>query len=243
MVVVDEVGVPLVRLPAEESVEALEPASQRPLPLRRGHVHLVFRRQMPLADGVGVPARATQDLGEVRALERNVTVRVGIAVGDLRDPRHAVRRVVPARHETGPGRRAQRRRVEVRERESRIGDPLDVRRRNQTSERLHRREADVVKDDVDDVGCSLRRRRLLERAPVRRRVLDVDVDPSREPLRHDRSLPSCGDVRQRRSTPAETPGFEPGRELSPPNRLAGGSFRPLRHVSVAESTVGRSAPR
>src|SRR6187397_2981813 len=36
---------------------------------------------------------------------------------------------------------------------------------------------------------------------------------------------------------AETPRFELGRELSPPNRLAGGSFRPLRHVSVDEFTV------
>src|SRR3954466_13086742 len=35
---------------------------------------------------------------------------------------------------------------------------------------------------------------------------------------------------------AETRGFDPGGSSTPPNRLAGGSFRPLRHVSVAEST-------
>ena len=34
---------------------------------------------------------------------------------------------------------------------------------------------------------------------------------------------------------AETGGFEPPRECYPPNRLAGGCFRPLSHVSAAES--------
>ena len=34
---------------------------------------------------------------------------------------------------------------------------------------------------------------------------------------------------------AETPGFEPGKECYPLNRLAGGSFRPLRHVSAKDS--------
>jgi hypothetical protein len=33
---------------------------------------------------------------------------------------------------------------------------------------------------------------------------------------------------------AETGGFEPPREFYPPNRLAGGCFRPLSHVSVNE---------
>ena len=35
----------------------------------------------------------------------------------------------------------------------------------------------------------------------------------------------------------------PGRSSTPRNRLAGGSFRPLRHVSVAESTVAPRAAR
>jgi hypothetical protein len=41
VVVVDEVGISLVRLAAEEAVEALEAPAQRPAPLPRGHVDLV----------------------------------------------------------------------------------------------------------------------------------------------------------------------------------------------------------
>jgi hypothetical protein len=37
---------------------------------------------------------------------------------------------------------------------------------------------------------------------------------------------------------AETAGFEPARECYPPNRLAGGCFRPLSHVSGNDSTEG-----
>ena len=57
-----------------------------------------------------------------------------------------------------------------------VGDPLDVRRLDQPAVRLHRREADVVEDDVEHVRRALRRRRLRVRLPVGRRVLDVDVD-------------------------------------------------------------------
>ena len=37
-----------------------------------------------------------------------------------------------------------------------LGDALDVRRLDQAAERLHRREADVVEDDVEDVGRAVR---------------------------------------------------------------------------------------
>ena len=76
MVVVDEVRVPLVRLAAEEAVVALEAAAERPLALRRGEVHLVLGAEMPLADDVGVPAALAEHLGDVRALEGDVAVRV-----------------------------------------------------------------------------------------------------------------------------------------------------------------------
>ena len=42
---------------------------------------------------------------------------------------------------------------------------------------------------------------------------------------------------------AETPGFEPGKECYPLNRLAGGSFRPLRHVSAKDSRRWRRGSR
>ena len=49
VVVVDEVGIPVVGLAAEPSVEAFEPAPQRPPALERGEVALLARRQVPLA--------------------------------------------------------------------------------------------------------------------------------------------------------------------------------------------------
>ena len=56
VVVVDEVGVPLARVPAEEAVEALEAAPERPAVVRAGRRLLVARGQVPLADHVGAVA-------------------------------------------------------------------------------------------------------------------------------------------------------------------------------------------
>ena len=184
VVVVDEVGIPLVRLRPEEPVEALEAAAERPLRLPRGKGHLIGGRQVPLADGVGVPAALAEHLGDGRALERNVAVHARVAVGCLGDAGHPVRRVVPAGHQARAGRRAERRRVEVRVREAALGDPVDVRRLDQPAERLHRRVADVVEDDVEHVRRPSGRDRLRVRLPVRDRVPDVDVDRPFEGLAH-----------------------------------------------------------
>ena len=131
MVVVDEVRIPLVRLGAEEAVEALEAAAERPVLLGRGDVHLVLGAEMPLADDVGVPAALAEDLGDHRALAGDVAARVREPRRRLGDARHRVRRVVAARQEAGARRRAERRRVEVRVQQPAVGDPLDVRRLDQ----------------------------------------------------------------------------------------------------------------
>ena len=123
MVVVDEVRIPLVRLAAEEAVVALEAAPERPLALRRREVHLVLGAEMPLAHVVRVPAALAEHLGEVRALERDVAVRVREARGRLGDAAHAVGRVVAAGQQARAGRRAQRGGVEARVREPALGDP------------------------------------------------------------------------------------------------------------------------
>src|SRR5213596_3600231 len=128
MVVLDQVWIPLVRLAAEEAVVALEAAAERPLTLRGRHVHLVLRTEVPFSDVVGVPALLAEHLGDVRALEGDVTVRVREAGGGFGDTGHAVRRVVSPGQQAGAGRRAQRRGVEVRVSDAAVGDPLDVRR-------------------------------------------------------------------------------------------------------------------
>src|SRR5262245_7950575 len=190
VVVVDEVRIPLVRLAAEEPVEPLEAAADRPVALRRGHVHLVGRAQMPLAEHVGVPAALAEHLCDRRALERDVPVRVRVAGRGLGDARHAVRRVIAPRDERRACRRAQRRRVPVRVGEAVGGQPVDVRRLDQAAPRLHRREAHVVEDDVQDVRRAFRSDGLNIRLPVGNRVAFVDVDRAAESLAHD-SAAAC----------------------------------------------------
>ena len=74
VVVVDQVGIPLARVAAEEPVEALEAAPQRPAVVRPGRRLLVARRQVPLADHVGVVAVLEQHLRQHPVLERDDAV-------------------------------------------------------------------------------------------------------------------------------------------------------------------------
>jgi hypothetical protein len=69
VVVVDQVGIPLVGLAAEETVAPLEPPAQRPARLPGRQVDLVARGQVPLADRVGVPAALVQHLRDGAVLE------------------------------------------------------------------------------------------------------------------------------------------------------------------------------
>ena len=50
MIVVDQLGVVLVRVAAEEAVVALEAAAERPAVVGPGRAGLLGRRQVPLAD-------------------------------------------------------------------------------------------------------------------------------------------------------------------------------------------------
>ena len=67
VVVVDERGIPLVGLAADEPVEAVEPACQWPLGLRPAHVPRVGRHVVVLADPVGVVPLLAQDLRRRRS--------------------------------------------------------------------------------------------------------------------------------------------------------------------------------
>ena len=74
------------------------------------------------------------------------------------------------------------------------------------------------------------------------RFLDPDGDPRSGRPASRAARFACIFVGAR-SRPAETPGFEPGKECYPLNRLAGGSFRPLRHVSAKDSRRWRRGSR
>ena len=92
MVVLDEVRIPLVRLAAEEAVEALEAAAERPAPLPGGHVRLLAGGEVPLADRVRVPAALVQHLGDRPVLERDAGREPGEPCRRLGDARHVVAR-------------------------------------------------------------------------------------------------------------------------------------------------------
>ena len=62
VVVVDQVGVPLAGVAAEEAVEALEAATERPAVVGPGGRLLTGRNQVPFADHVGVVPLGEQDL-------------------------------------------------------------------------------------------------------------------------------------------------------------------------------------
>ncbi len=104
VVVVDQLGIPLARLRAQEPVPPLEAPTTRPVASRRRQVHLVLRTQVPLAHHVGVPAPLTEDLGERAVLRRDRAAGVREPDRRLGDARHAVARVIATGQQTRPGR-------------------------------------------------------------------------------------------------------------------------------------------
>jgi hypothetical protein len=70
-----------------------------------------------------------------------------------------------------------------------LGDPVDVRRLDQATERFHRRETDIVEHDVEHVWRILGRDRRGVRIPVRHRLRDVEVDHTLERLAQSLSTP------------------------------------------------------
>ena len=188
VVVLGEVRIPLVRLPAHEPVEAVVPQAQRPVLLGRSHRPRVDGRVVVLADPERAPPGVPQHGRHRRALPRDVRVvarEAGRRLGDRGEP---VLVVVAAREERRARRRAQRRRVPLR-----VGQA--VRR-----EAVHRRHVDppavrrpgpapgvVVQHDQDvrrPIRCAVGEKR----GPVGGRIPNVELDLSAERLRHDDDL-------------------------------------------------------
>ena len=180
MAVVHQIGIPLIRLRAEEPVEALKATASRPIAPRGGEVHLGVRAQMPLADHVRVPAALPEDLLDLPVLRRDHPARVREPDRRLGDTRHAVARVIAPRQQARARRRAQRRRVHLRIAHSVRDDPLDVWRRNRAAVAAQRRVAHVVEHDVQNIRRPIGRLRRLKRRPIRNRIANVDVDNALE---------------------------------------------------------------
>ena len=157
-VVVDrEIGIPLVRLAAEEAVEAIEALMQRPALLRRARMQIIDRHAVVLAEPERAPAGRPHHLGERAALRRDVRVRARVADRTLGDAGHPVLMVVTPCQKARAGRGAQRGRVPLRVRDAVVGEPLQRRHLDPAAERLPGGEPRVVVQHDQHVGRPLRR--------------------------------------------------------------------------------------
>ena len=180
VVVVDEVGMPLARVAAEEPVEALEAAAERPPIVGTGPGLLARRDQVPLAHHVGVEALAEQDLRQEAVLERHVAVVAGEPGGELGHAGHVVAVVVAAGDDARSARRAQRGGVHVVVAQPVGGDRVEVRRLDRAAEAAQLPEPGVVEHDEQHVGCALRRP--LRHEPGRARLVGRAPGDTRELL-------------------------------------------------------------
>ena len=176
VVVVNQFRVPLVGLPAQESVEPLESPRQRPVPLGGGQVGLLQWRHVPFARAVGVVPTLGENLRDQRGVLGDATTDAGKSLGELLNDRHAHRRRVAAGQQRSAGRRAQCGGVELGETHALFSDARHGRHVDQSTEAVPGRDPDVVPDHIEHVGCTGRRGRRLERSPVGRRVADVEGD-------------------------------------------------------------------
>ena len=165
VVIVDQLGIVLVGLAAQEAVEALEAAPQRPAVIRTGGRDLVGRGQVPFADGVGVVAVRQQDLREEAVLERDVGVVAGEAGRAFGDAGHGVGVMVAPGQDAGTGGRAQRGGVHVAVAHAVLRQGVHVGRVDRAAVAAELGIAGIVQDDEQDVGRALLRSAA---APARR---------------------------------------------------------------------------
>src|SRR5215467_9088612 len=90
MIVRNQFGIILVGLAAEKTVEALEASTERPAIIRTCRRQLISRREVPLAEGIGVVAVLQEDLREEAIFERDVAVAAGITGRAFRNAGHGI---------------------------------------------------------------------------------------------------------------------------------------------------------
>ena len=151
MVVVVERRHELMGLPTVKPVPTVEAAGERPRRPRRGHVRLVVRREVPLADRVRRVADGAQRFREKTVLARDSPAVPGISHGKIRDATHPVAVVVAAGEEARARRRAQRGRVEVGEPHPVVRERVERGRRDVGAVAAELREPDVVEHEHQHV--------------------------------------------------------------------------------------------
>ena len=157
-------GVVLVRLAADEAVEVLEPAAARRPRIERAHrAGLPDRHLVALAE---LRRRIAVQLESLRQRSRRVgadRVVAGRGGGDLGDPAHPHRVVVPAREQRLSGGRAERRGVEAVVLQAVRGQALGRWRRARPAEGAGGSEPYVVEQHDEHVRRALGRPEWLDR--------------------------------------------------------------------------------
>ena len=151
MVVVGEVGKPLVGRAGHEPVEPLEAAPERPPVERPSRGRLGRRGEVPLADGERVVAVLEQHLGQEAVLVADETVVSGESERGLGDRRQPDRVMVAPGQQRATRRRAQRGRMEVRVAQPAVGEAVERRRLAQPAVGGELPEAHVVPQHHDHV--------------------------------------------------------------------------------------------
>ena len=155
VVVVHQIRIPLAGVAAEEAVEALEAAPQRP-PVERARGRLlVARRQVVLPDHEGAVAVLDQHLGQEAVLERDDAVVPGIAARQLRDGGHRVAVMVAAGQDARPAGRTQRGRVHVAVAQAVRRDRIEARCRDRAAVAAQLPEPGVIQNDEQHIRRAL----------------------------------------------------------------------------------------
>ena len=146
------------------------------MPFGGRQIGFLQRRQVPLADAVGVVAALGEHLGQQRGFERDPSVAVREAVGELLDGGHPDGGGVAAGQQRGPGRRAQRGGVELRQPHPAFGDAAHGRHLHQPAEAVPGCDAGVIPHEIEHIGRVLGRGRRGVRSPIRLGITDVQLD-------------------------------------------------------------------
>ena len=185
--VAEQVGRPLVGLATQEAIEILKAHADRPLVERaRSGAVGEARRVVVFAEPRRSVAVLFQDLGDRRVIQADDGVIAGVAGGQFADDAEADRVVVAAGDQRRPRRRAKRRRVELRVAQPRLGDAVQVRRRDDAAKGARHAVALVVGHDEQHVGRALGRHHA--RRPPGRGVLGGFLDHAAELRRRWRNL-------------------------------------------------------
>jgi hypothetical protein len=178
VVVIHQIRIPLAGIPAQEPVEALEAAPQRP-PVERARARLlVAGRQVVFPDHERAVTVLEEHLGQEAVLERDDAVVPGIAARQLRDARHGVAVMVAAGDDARTARRAQRRRMHVAVAQAIRGDRVEAGRRDRAAVTAQLTETRVIQHYEQHVRRALTGPH--QGRPGRRRLISGPPDHARE---------------------------------------------------------------